>query len=158
MTVVARRFVAAPIRTAADVWSKIVDLIAPSSASDARKDLISISGIVSSLIASEVVKDAAIVVWGSGPRVRIYCLYGEDAVTGENSTESALSFCPTDGDWSMSLPCHENDLQWVQAALACRTRNVTARDLTEKPPDNDTSSASIAQGMIVVNKEAFLRQ
>ena len=102
-------------------------------------------------------KGSPIVVHGSGPRVRVYCLYDEDAIAGDNAKEDALSFNAMESNWHMSLPCQATDLTWVQAALNKIASRVTARDLatddvdTEKIEDSSTAKAA------KVDMEAFLR-
>jgi hypothetical protein len=155
MSVVARRVRATPHRTATETWKIIVDLLAPRSDSAAREELVGIAGIASSLITDEALKGAAAVVWGSGPRVRIYCLYDEDAITGDSTAESALTFCPTEGSWQMSLPCPAEDLDWVQAALKKRSTHVTARDMTTAVQGETEEGTS--QSGAVIDREAFLR-
>lgn len=81
MTVLARTIRATPHRPADEAWEVIVGLLAPT-AGQARDELMRVGGVASSLIASEAPKEDAMVVWGAGPRVRVYCLFGEDAVTG----------------------------------------------------------------------------
>lgn len=54
--------------------------------------------------------------------------YGEDAMTGENANEDKLVTSPVDGNWKMSLPASESDLEWVQAALKEKSTRITARD------------------------------
>ena len=103
MGVVSRRIRATPERGASDAWQVIVNLIAPKDGT-ARSELLGIEGIASSIIATESPKEAAMVVRGMGPRVRLYCLYDDDAVSGDDANEAALAECPTDGDWLMSLP------------------------------------------------------
>src|SRR5262245_32139944 len=120
MTVIARRVIATPARPASAAWTVIVNIIAPDESSDARKELESISGIASDLIADEALKSAA-VVYGAGPRVRVYCLYNEDAIAGDGASESSLAFDPTNGDWRMSLPCPAEDLDWVNEALKTKS-------------------------------------
>ena len=155
MTVFARRIVAAPVRTASDTWAAIVDLLAPEPNSQARSELLGIAGVASSLIADEAMK-APIVVYGSGPRVRIYCLYGEDAMTGEEAREESLAFKATEGSWQMSLPCPADDLGWIQEALKKRSSHTSARDMTlavdEEKSENDEISSTV-----VVDTEAFFR-
>jgi len=158
MTVVARRIIAVPVRTASDAWAAIVNLLAPGPNSKARSELLHIAGVASALIADEAMK-APIVVYGSGPRVRIYCLYDEDAITGEAAREETLAFNATEGDWRMSLPCPADDLAWVQDALQKRSSHVTARDMTttvdaEKSEGDGTVSTDITD---IVDTEAFFR-
>lgn len=155
MTTLARHIISEPVRTASETWKIIVDLLASDANSPARNELLSVAGVASSIIASEAVKDSPIIVYGSGPRIRIYCLYGEDAIVGEDANESELSSNPTAGDWAMSLPCLADDLEWVQNALSKRSKRITARDMNtpveNEEPNTTGKSASI-------DMEAFLRQ
>jgi len=156
MTVLARRIVAAPARPASSAWRVIVDLLAPEDGA-ARNELLSVSGTASMLIADEWLKDSPAVVYGSGPRVRLYCLYGEDAIAGDGSNESKLAFVATEGDWRLSLPCCADDLDWVQAELRKRSTRITARELTEAVDEEDDSGEMRESGEII-NREAFFRQ
>lgn len=155
MTVIARRVISEPVRLATATWITIVDLLAPEPDDKARAELLSVKGIASSLIASEAMKDAPIVVYVAGTRVRVYCLYGDDALTGENANEDKLVSSPVDGDWKMSLPASASDLEWVQAALKEKSTRITARDLNvgvDEMSEESTSSKSFS-----INKEAFFR-
>ena len=99
-------------------------------------------------------ESAPIVVWGAGPRVRIYCLYDEDAIIGEDANENGLPVDVTAGDWSMSLPCSAEDLDWVRAALAKNSCHVTARDMaTELEVDATQNGKKSA----IIDEEAFFR-
>lgn len=156
MTVVSRRVVATPARSASAAWDVIVRLVT-ASGSPARQELQRIEGIASCIIAEESLKADPCVVFGSGPRLRIYCLYNEDAIAGEDANEAALAFTPTEGDWQISLPCHADDLEWVQKALRQRSTHVTAREAgTSVEAEPATAQASSAAGA-VIDREAFLR-
>lgn len=154
MTVVSRTVRAIPHRPASETWNFIVDLLAPSQG-EARSELLSVSGTACALIAEEIMTEAAIVVYGAGPRVRIYCLFQEDALENDKASESALSFVPTDGDWKLSFPCPPDDLQWVQKALQARSSRITARHKDAAVEDSD--SGDRAKDFLAVDKEAFLR-
>jgi hypothetical protein len=155
MTVIARRVAATPARTAAETWLTIVDLIAPSDGT-ARRELTAIGGVAACLIADEAMRQTPIVVWGVGPLLRVYCLYDEDAITGDEASEGTLGWCPTEGDWSMSLPCPDADLSWVQEALKRVTLRVTARGPSDTvPPDSSDDRGSLTEAEIDV--QAFLR-
>lgn len=156
MTVVARRIRATPERGASDAWRVIVNLLAPSDGA-ARTELLSIEGIASSLISTESPKQAAMVVRGKGPRVRIYCLYEDEAVSGDDASEAALADCPTDGDWAMSLPADADDVAWVKDALAKKSKRVTVREKGEAVGDDDEQSKQSASTQAAINMEAFLR-
>jgi hypothetical protein len=79
------------------------------------------------MITAEALGTDALVVHGSGPRVRIYCVYGDDALEGDVIDESSLSFVAADGDWRMLVPCLSEDLAWVERALELRSSRVRAR-------------------------------
>jgi hypothetical protein len=132
-----------------------VNLIAPSDDA-ARKELQSIEGVASCIIAEETMTSDACVVHGSGPRLRVYCLYNGDAITGESVNEAPLTFCPTDGEWQMSLPCLADDLGWVQKALKERSEHVVAREVSTAVDDEESEKSTTAKGA-VINREAFLR-
>ncbi len=157
MTVVARRIRATPERGASDAWQVIVDLMAPKDGI-ARSELLSIEGIASSIISTESPKDAAMVVRGKGPRVRMYCLYDDEAISGDDANEAALAECPTDGDWLMSLPADADDVAWMKDALAKKSKRVTVREKSEAVDDGEeeqSSKANVTEAAI--NMEAFLR-
>jgi hypothetical protein len=153
-TVVARRIGANPSRAASAAWTVIVGLLSVAG-TDGRTELEAVAGIAASLIADECFKDAPAIVSGSGPRVRIYCLYDEDAVEGSAVNENALSFNVTDGDWEMSLPCYAEDLNWVTSSLKQRSSRITARDLTIVEASEDGKGRGAAKG-IEINVEGFL--
>lgn len=156
-TVVVRRIAATPARPAAEAWGVIVDLLAPRG-SIARQELDRAAGVAMSLIAGEAMRDSPIVVHGVGPRLRLYCLYDDEAILGEGVSEDPLAWCPTDGDWAMSLPCPSEDLAWVGPALARVSSRITARDQTELAPSEGQERASRAGADLgPVDVEAFLR-
>jgi hypothetical protein len=154
-TVIKRQIRATPHRTASETWLFICKLLTPNSDSSARKELEEAIGVMGHLIASESFKNSPLIVYGIGPRVRIYCLYDEDAITGEDATEDALSFDATDGDWYASAPSHEDDLDWVKTELNRKSKRISARGEGEEiqedseSPDRNTSAS--------VNLDAFLR-
>ena len=162
MTAVRRTFVSIPERSATDTWGCIVALIAPDSDSPARGELAAVAGVACSCISDEALADDALVVYGAGPRLRVYALYGDDAVEGERANESALSWVPTDRDWRMSIPCLSDDLAWVQARLARTSTRVSARVLgaavegDEEEPGRATATRSDAAPG--VDLDAFFRR
>lgn len=154
MTILARTVRASPFRAADEAWEVIVSLLAPNGGA-AHAELMKVVGVATSLIASKATNDDKIFVWGGGPQVRINCIYDEGATAGDNAQEQKLARSPTDGDWFVSLPCHEEDLTWVRAALAKQSTRVTARKLGEKP-DTDADDGQDATAA-TIDKEAFLR-
>jgi hypothetical protein len=131
-------------------------LIAPTEGS-ARRELLAIEGIAASIISTESPKEAPIVVRGKGPRVRIYCLYDEEALSSDDANEAALADCPTDGDWLLSLPADSDDVPWVRDALAKKSSRVTVRAETDAFDNNEEVSKQTDTTEAEINMEAFLR-
>jgi hypothetical protein len=159
VTVVARRVVSSPVRSATESWGTITNILAPTDGA-ARKELARISGVACSLIASEAPTNDAIVIWGNGPRVRVYCLFGDAAISAEDKNEDALATCPTEGDWSMSLPCPSEDLTWVQRELVSQSTHITARKLGDPVPEEEPEAdvgSSTSKSTSSVNEDAFFR-
>ncbi|HYC49760.1 MAG TPA: hypothetical protein VEB19_01500 [Gemmatimonadaceae bacterium] len=145
MTTVARTFASLPKVYATDTWERIVQLIAPDPRSAARTELAAVAGVMCSCITDEALRDDALTVFGSGPRVRIYCVYGDDAMDGDKVQDSPLSFVATDGDWRMSVPCLTEDLDWVSKALAVNSKRVTARATGTDVNNDSFDSKSVLQ-------------
>ncbi len=154
-TVVARRVASTPVRTATETWAKIVELVASDPDGPARKELALAAGVACSSIASEATKDAAIVVWGGGPRVRVYCLFDEDAITQEDANEDQLPKSPTEGDWKMSIPCLPEDVAWSKAKLASATSRITVRAMDEDVADGEPKAA--AASSMSINSAEFMK-
>jgi hypothetical protein len=152
-TVVARKIAAIPERSASEAWSVITGILSKYGTTG-RAELEAIAGIGSSLISDESFRDSPAIVSGNGPQVRVYCIYGEDSASGDGVKEDALTFEATAGDWSVSLPCHEDDLDWVSRELKKKSKRITARDLAQ---DGDAKSARAVGAVAVeIDVEAFL--
>ena len=93
---------------------------------------------------------------GNGPRLRIYCLYGSDAVDGDDRDENALSWVPTEGDWTMHVPCDGDDLEWVKTALKKSSSRIVAYDLQENSPSTAQNAAGTSE-QLSINAEVFKR-
>ncbi len=155
-TVIARRVASTPTRTAAQTWAKIVELFAPDPNSPQRKELALAAGVACSSISSEATKDAAIVVWGGGPRVRVYCLFDEDAITQDDVNEDALPRAPTEGDWRMSIPCLPEDVAWSKANLASGSSRISVRSMDEDVADEEAKAAEAPTSMNI-NLSEFMK-
>lgn len=159
MSTIARKVAATPVRLATAAWQQIIDLVAPTNAS-ARDELASVAGIASSLITEEAMKSSPIIVSGDGPQLRVYCVYGDDAIEGSKTNEAAITDSPVDvGDaWKMSLPCPPDDLEWVRVSLKKRSARITARDMSEirLPGESDDDNSDAAHAA-TINLESFLR-
>lgn len=155
-TVLARRVASTPLRTASQTWLKITEILAPDPASAARAELRNAAGVACASISSEATRDDAIVVWGAGPRVRIYCVFDDDAITGDDVSEDPLLKSPTDGDWKMSIPCLPEDVTWSTSRLASASTRITARAVDEDVDDEEATSKTDAP-QLTVNVAEFLK-
>lgn len=155
-TVVVRRVASTPSRSAAQTWEKIVEILAPDPNSDARKELAKAAGVACASISSEVPRDAAVVLWGNGPRIRVYCVFDEDAITGDGVSEDALVKSPTEGGWKMSIPCLPEDVKWSNGKLAAVSSRISARS-SEDDLEDDTSESESSAHSATINVEEFLK-
>lgn len=153
MTRVRRRFAASPVRSASTTWNAIVDVIAPNGA-PGRAELLGVAGIAASLIAAEAWETVPAVVSEVGPQLRIYCLYDEEAIVGDDVNEDGLSWSPTDGDWKMALPCPPEDIEWVESALAAISKRIVAVDVSQAKSVEVVASA---RSLTEIDLEGFLR-
>jgi hypothetical protein len=155
-TVLARRVASTPVRTAAQTWAKIVEIIAPDPESPARKELAKVAGTACASIASEAPKDAPIVISGGGPRVRVYCVFDEDAITQDGLNEDALPKSLAQGDWRMSIPFLPDDVAWSSASLAATSCRISARSVDDEVEDEEADTAA-AKSSLSINLAEFLK-
>lgn len=144
MATVARRTMrSSPARDAIETWSAVSDLLA-ANGTEKRAELDSVAGIVSNVIAEKDCESSPIVVRCEGPQTRFYCVYDDDAIEGSEVNEDTLGYDPLKGDWTISIPCNPDDLQWVASALSNKSERITARDASEKGAgQSDSASASV---------------
>lgn len=157
-TVVRRKVASTPQRSAKKTWEKISELLAPDPKSSARAELTKVAGVAASAISAEAPKDDAIVVYGGGgPRVRVYCLYYEDAVSGDGVEEDPLAKSATEGDWSLSLPVQRADLDWTQKELKQLSSRVTARAVGDAVKE-DAGKKATAAADIEIDMQEFMKR
>lgn len=157
MSTVASRVVrSSPHRNTSDTWAFIVNLLTQGKDGDVRKELLAVAGIASSVIAERGPKDAAIVVTCDGPRTRVYCLYDEAAIEGGDAKEDDLGYEPLKGQWAVSLPCPEDDLEWALRALKAKSSRITVRDMTKKLSEEAEAGKAASSGGLTLNVDKFL--
>lgn len=139
-TVTRRSFRSSPFRDALATWAAISDLLTRTN-TDAEQELGDVAGIASSIVADKACESSPIIVSCEGPQTRIYCLYDDDAIDGSDANEDTLGFDPLKGNWSISLPCQPDDLDWVQSALKKKSKRITARDKTETKSESTASNS-----------------
>ena len=125
MTAIARRVRATPVRTTADTWAFVVDLI--SSGSDTMCSYLERAGNAAAmLVGEEHTRLHPMVLSGCGPQVRIYTLHDTAAIDGSNANQQRLLLAPTDG-WEIALPATGTDLDLAAAAIG-EVSHVTVYD------------------------------
>lgn len=143
MSTIARRFVACPVRTAGDVWKEITSLCTAISTA-AKADFDAAQSIAATLIADEMLKENPFVIKGSGPRLRVYCLYGDDAIDGAEKSEDSLVAAPCAGAWIGYLPCSEKELATMKKLLAAKTSRFELYDPQVGLPEDDARTVQKA--------------
>ncbi|HXI72521.1 MAG TPA: hypothetical protein VNN22_19430 [Verrucomicrobiae bacterium] len=155
-TVISRTFASTPQRTAGETWTAIMKLLAPDAASAARAELQKVAGVAASAIVSEAPANDAIYVYGEGPQIRIYCVFGENAVSQDGLNEDPLIEIPTAGSWKMSLPCLPEDLDWTEKKLKTLSSRITAR-ATGKDVEYEHEKKPRASAEVALNLAEFLK-
>jgi len=157
MSTVRRDFRASPHRTGTETWEAIARLLAPTDGSAARKELLSVAGIAGQLIATESPKEYPIISAGSGSRMRVYCVYDEDALIEDNANETALAFDATSKDWKVSIPAEAEDVGWSKGELAKLSGRITVREKSEPFGNEDQEEGQAASASFKVNLGEFLK-
>ena len=139
-----------PLRSASETWQRIIDLVTGLGSNDAQQ-LKSAAGVMGSIITDEHPARRAIILEGSGPQLRIYLRYGMKALEEGDKVDS-LTWNPTEGDWTMHVPCDEENMAWVKKSLAACTR-IKVFDVAEadRADDEEESSVAKTENSIVVD-------
>ena len=120
-----------PLRTGAETWSTIVELITGSDSIDPSQ-LTAAASVMATLIAEELHAENPLTLVGTSHRLVIYCSFGADAlIQGEDV--DALGWNPTAGDWTLHVPCGEDDLGWAGTTLANRAPRIKLHQAGEPP-------------------------
>ena len=88
--------------------------------------------------------------------MRVYCLFDEEAITGEEVNEDALVKPATDGDWKTSIPCLPEDVAWSSKQLASLSGRISARSMDEDVKDDERESTA-ATTALTINAAEFLK-
>ena len=137
-----RNIASIPVRSAKETWRAIVALVTAADSVD-REQLDAAASVMESLIADEQPAIAPIVFKGCGPRVLIYCLYDEDAMEAGLAIDS-LNANPTAGDWQMTAPCEDDDVDWMNTTLKERAPRTSVHAAHEPPADEGADEADAA--------------
>jgi len=139
-----------PLRSASETWQSIIDLVTGSGSKDAQQ-LRNAAGVMGSIITDEHPASRAVMLEGVGAQLRIYCRYGMKALE-EGGKVDSLTWNPTAGDWTMHVPCDEENIEWVRKAFAGSPR-IKVFDVAEadRAEDEEKTSVAKAESSIVVD-------
>ena len=140
-TIVARRFLASPVRLSSDTWKAISELICQGDSS-AAAEFEKVSGFGSSLLNDELFAENPLVVKNEGPRLRVYCLYGEGAMSGEDKNEDSLTWKPTEKQWHVFLPCTADEYDETSKSMKEKSSKLSVYNIDKGIPDDEESSKS----------------
>jgi hypothetical protein len=133
-----------PARTSKETWRAIVKLISGPDSIDAAQ-LDAATSVLCSAIADEHCATVPIVVKGSASRLVIYTVHGADAMEVGFAVDK-LSWNPTATDgWAMTVPCSQEDVEWMSKALKERAPRITVHDVNEKPDTDGESTHKVAE-------------
>jgi len=149
MSVVARKFSACPVRTAVNTWDAITNVIGAGNES-VKAEFTKVAGIACSIISDGTPAENAITIIGSGPRLRIYCLYEEDGST-EDANEDSLHWNLFEGDWEMHFPVEKDDFGWVSKSLAEKGTRFKAYEAGSKPNEESGEKSKNNSSGLTIN-------
>ena len=129
-----------PIRSAKETWAAITDLVTGKGSVD-KHQLSDAASILESLIADEQPAIAPIVFKGCGSRIVIYCRYNEDAMETGLAVDNLVAN-PTAGDWHMTAPCEDSDVDWMNDILKTRAPRIRVHQADESPANGEEQQDS----------------
>jgi hypothetical protein len=140
-----------PFRSAGETWQQIVALVTGAGSKDIQQ-LKGAAGVMGSLITDEHPAKRAILLEGVGPQLRIYCRFGMKAVE-EGAKVDSLTWNPTAGDWTMHVPCDEENMAWVKKSLAETSPRIKVFDVAEgdRADDDEPVAAAKSAGGLAVD-------
>ena len=138
-----------PFRSAGETWDQIIDLVTGKGSKDIQQ-LKDATGVMGSIITDEHPASRAIMLEGVGPQLRIYCRYGMTAVE-EGGKVDSLTWNPTEGDWTMHVPCDAENMDWVKKSLAKTSVRIKVFDVAEadRAEEEQAASAKSGGGLVV---------
>jgi hypothetical protein len=109
---------------------------------------------IASLITDEFPAQSPFLLEGSGPQLRIYCSYGFKAIEAGDGIDP-LTFNPTEGNWTLHVPCDAANLSWVQSALKATPR-IKAFDMAEADRADKQEAASAINSSTNTTKDIVI--
>ena len=133
-----------PFCSAGETWQRIIDLVTGTGSKDVQQ-LKKAAGVMGSIITDEHPARRAIMLEGVGPQLRIYCRYGMKAVE-EGEKVDCLTWNPTEGNWTMHVPCDEENIDWVKKSLSESSPRIKVFDVAETDRAEEEEKTAVAKG------------
>jgi len=140
-----------PHRSASETWQRIIDIISGPNSRDVQQ-LKDAAGVMGSIITDEHPSTRPILLEGVEAQLRIYCRYGIRAVE-EGDAVDPLTWNPTAGDWTMHVPCDNENFGWVTTALQKTSPRIKVFDVAaaERAEDDLTRDNTEAVEPLVID-------
>lgn len=138
-----------PHRSGGETWQRIIDLVTGRGSNDVQQ-LKNAAGVMGSIITDEHPARRAIMVEGVGPQLRIYCVYGMNAIE-EGGKVDPLTWNPTAGDWTMHVPCDAENIDWVKQSLSKTSPRIKVFDVEEadRAEEEHVAAAKSSKDLLV---------
>ena len=133
-----------PHCSAGETWQRIIDLVTGAGSIDVQQ-LKKAAGVMGSIITDEHPATRAIMLEGVGPQLRIYCRYGMKALE-EGDDVDRLTWNPTDGNWTMHVPCDEENIHWVRQSLSESSPRIRVFDIAETDRAEEEEKTAVVKG------------
>lgn len=134
-----------PLRSATETWTEYKSLVTGAGSTDVDQ-FDAAASVMTSLITDETFKGEPLTMTGTGPRLVAYLRYGHDALETGLGVDK-LSWNPTEGDWTLYVPCPEEHYGWVKTTLAARAPRFTVmkpgQDISEEGGRAETKKAAV---------------
>ena len=143
---VGREIASIPLRSAKETWAEYKRLVTgPNSVDPGQFD--AAASVMTSLITDEAFRDEPLTLAGVGHRLVAYLLHGHDAIEAGANIEK-LAWNPTAGDWTLLVPCPEEQYDWAKKTLAARApRFVALKPGTKAAEEEQAASTNAALGV-----------
>jgi hypothetical protein len=136
-----------PFRSASETWQRIIDLMTGPASNDVQQ-LKDAAGVMGSIITDEHPQRRAILLEGVGAQLRVYCRYGMKAIE-EGGDVDTLTWNPTAGNWTMHVPCDDENMDWVRTSLGRTSPRIKVFDVSEADRAEDDDEGVAAKSAII---------
>ncbi len=153
MTTIARRFAARPVRTSIEAWAAVRDALCQDN-NPAVDEFDRIQGVAASVISSNLPAAHPFVFIGEGPRVRVFMVYDNQALEGEDLNESPLVSSPFRSSWTGWVPALPDEIELVQTHLRRMSDCFVAYNVNHDLPE---PQASRQDRSLTLDREAMRR-